>query len=131
MAPRTYRLPLTGNAVELPWHLRARFGEKPDTLVMTRGDGCITCFPWREWSKLMDRLDALEREKPGPKTRAFVQAVLAPAVKVEVDPSGRVELPPMLQACAGLQEEVEAVAVWEERRLELWAPGAYRRQFPD
>ena len=131
MTPTIYRLPLTGDTVTLPWHLRARFGKEPDTLVMTMGDRCIACFPWGEWSKVMERLDAPKKERATPMIQAFVRTLLAPADKVDIDASGRVEISLVLRSYAGLDEAVEVVAVWDGRLLELWAPEIYRRRFMD
>ncbi len=85
--------------------------------VVTRGlDRSLFLYPKEEWQKLAERLAALPFGQSD--TRAFARLMLAGAMEVEVDKSGRVLLPEYLRSYAGLSKDVVVAGLYN--RLEIW-----------
>lgn len=85
--------------------------------VVTRGlDRSLFLYPKTEWEKLASRLAALPLGQAD--TRAFARLMLAGAMDVEVDSSGRVTVPEYLRSYAGLAKAVVVTGLYD--RLEIW-----------
>ncbi|MCC7522845.1 division/cell wall cluster transcriptional repressor MraZ [Candidatus Uhrbacteria bacterium] len=85
--------------------------------VVTRGlDRSLFLYPKDEWQKLAEKLAALPFGQSD--TRAFARLMLAGAMEVEVDKSGRVLLPEYLRSYAGLSKDVVVAGLYN--RLEIW-----------
>ena len=85
--------------------------------VVTRGlDKSLFLYPREEWEKLAQKLAALPLGQAD--TRAFARLMLAGAMEVEVDKSGRVNLPEYLRTYAGLQKDAVVAGLYN--RLEIW-----------
>ncbi len=85
--------------------------------VVTRGlDRSLFLYPKDEWERLAQKLAALPLGQSD--TRAFARLMLAGAMPVEVDGSGRVTIPPYLRSYAGLSKRVVITGLYD--RMEIW-----------
>jgi len=85
--------------------------------IVTRGlDRSLFLYPKEEWEKLAEKLASLPFGQAD--TRAFARLMLAGAMEVEIDKSGRVNLPEYLRTYAGLKKDVVVAGLYN--RLEIW-----------
>jgi MraZ protein len=90
--------------------------------VVTRGlDRSLFLYPKTEWEKLAAKIAALPLGQSD--TRAFARLMLAGAMDVEVDKSGRVTLPEYLRTYAGVAKNVVVTGLYD--RLEIWDEEAW------
>ena len=92
-----------------------------DTFVITRGlDGCLFLYPMPEWEKFVDKLQQLPSSQ---KTRKIQSQFLSKEMEVSLGKQGRILVPKMLRASAGLEKEVvfagmmNRVEVWDKERF--------------
>jgi len=105
--------------VAIPVKFRAALA---DGVVVTRGlDRSLFLYPKVEWEKLAQKLAALPLGQAD--TRAFARLMLAGAMDVEVDKSGRVTVPEYLRQYAGLAKDVVVTGLYD--RLEIWDEKAW------
>lgn len=89
-----------------------------DRFVVTKGlDQCLFIYPNEEW----ERIEARFRETPltTQDARKFARFFFAGAAECEVDKQGRILLPQVLRAHAGIEKEVVSVGVLN--RVEIWS----------
>jgi len=85
--------------------------------VITRGlDRSLFLYTRSEWEALATKLAALPMGQAD--TRAFARLMLAGAMEVEIDKSGRVNVPEYLRAYAGLSKDVVVAGLFN--RVEIW-----------
>ena len=90
-------------------------------VVVTLLDQCLAAYPPGEWKKLEAQLAALPAfSKP---VKAITRLLASRASDCALDVQGRILVPPMLRAAAGLSGDVVIVGVLN--RFEIWAPGAW------
>jgi MraZ protein len=90
--------------------------------VVTRGlDRSLFLYSKEEWETLAAKLASLPLAQAD--TRAFARLMLAGAMEVEVDRSGRVTLPEYLRTYAGLKKGIVVAGLYN--RLELWDEDAW------
>ena len=90
--------------------------------VVTRGlDRSLFLYTKQEWEALAAKIAALPIGQAD--TRAFARLMLAGAMDVEVDKSGRVTVPEYLRAYAGLSKDVVVTGLYD--RLEIWDQTAW------
>lgn len=90
--------------------------------VVTRGlDRSLFLYPKKEWNTLAAKIAALPLGQAD--TRAFARLMLAGAMDVEVDKSGRVTVPEYLRTYAGLAKNVVVTGMYD--RLEIWDQTAW------
>jgi MraZ protein len=88
-----------------------------DGAVVTRGlDHSLFLYPKDEWSALAAKLAALPLGQAD--TRAFARLMLAGAMEVEIDKSGRITIPASLRTYAGIAKNVVVTGLFD--RLEIW-----------
>lgn len=91
--------------------------------VVTRGlDRSLFLYPKDEWQKLAEKLAALPFGQAD--TRAFARLMLAGAMEVEIDKSGRVLLPEYLRTYAGLSKDAVVAGLYN--RLEIWDEATWK-----
>ena len=103
---------------------RVRSEVRGNTLVVTRNiDKCLWIFPpedWREFStKLMSVSSPLSQ-----RGRLLQRRIIAPAQEVEIDKTGRINVPISLQESVQLNKECTLLVM--ERYMELWDATAYQ-----
>ncbi len=96
----------------------SRFRDDLDKkVVVTRGlDGCLFLYPIEEWEKLAEKISNLPLSQSD--ARSFARVMLAGAMEVEIDGSGRILIPDYLKEYAGLDKEVTIAGVYN--RMEIW-----------
>ena len=100
--------------MSVPVKFRASLAEGA---VVTRGlDRSLFLYPKSEWQTLAEKLASLPFGQAD--TRAFARLMLAGAMEVEVDKSGRVLLPEYLREYAALDKSVVVAGLYN--RLEIW-----------
>lgn len=106
--------------MSIPVKFRAALAEGA---VVTRGlDRSLFLYPKSEWTVLAQKLSSLPLGQAD--TRAFARLMLAGAMEVETDGSGRVNLPEYLRTYAGLKKDVVVAGLYN--RLELWDEETWR-----
>ncbi|MBP9864364.1 division/cell wall cluster transcriptional repressor MraZ [Patescibacteria group bacterium] len=103
----------------VPVKFRAQLSEGA---VVTRGlDRSLFLYPKEAWNTLAAKIAALPLGQAD--TRAFARLMLAGAMDVEVDKSGRVMVPEYLRTYAGLTKNVVVTGMYD--RLEIWDEAAW------
>ena len=93
-----------------------------DGAVVTRGlDRSLFLYPKKEWNVLAAKIAALPLGQAD--TRAFARLMLAGAMDVEVDKTGRVTIPEYLRTYAGLTKNIVVTGMYD--RLEIWDEAAW------
>jgi len=106
--------------MSVPVKFRASLAEGA---VVTRGlDRSLFLYPTSEWQTLAEKLASLPFGQSD--TRAFARLMLAGAMEVEVDKSGRVLLPEYLRTYAGLAKDVVVAGLYN--RLEIWDEATWK-----
>jgi MraZ protein len=105
--------------------LPAKFRDQlADGLVVTRGqERCLYVFPAAEFERLHDQL----RQAPvtSKQARDYLRVFLSGASDEVPDKQGRVTLPPVLRAYAGLERDCAVIGAGS--RVEIWDAGAWER----
>ncbi len=85
--------------------------------VVTRGlDRSLFLYTAAAWETLAQKISALPLGAAD--TRAFARLMLAGAMNVDVDKSGRVTIPEYLRVYAGLTKNVVVTGMYD--RMEIW-----------
>ena len=99
----------------VPSKFREQLG---DEFVVTKGlDGCLFVYENTEWKILEEKLKILPLSNAN--ARKITRFFLAGATLCEVDKQGRILLPSVLRAFAGIEKE--AVMVGVGNRIEIWS----------
>ena len=109
--------------VPLPPRFRRQLREG---VVLSKGMGekCIAVYPIREWKRLSDKL--AEQALSGAKLRRLTRAIHGSAFDTSFDGQGRVKLPDLLRAYAGIVDT--AIVVGANARVELWSEDGWRAE---
>ncbi len=92
-------------------------------VVVTRGlDRSLFVYPKAEWELVATKLAALPLGQAD--TRAFARLMLAGAMEVEFDGSGRINIPEYLRTYAGLTKDVVVAGLYN--RLEVWDEATWK-----
>jgi len=90
--------------------------------VVTRGlDRSLFLYPKEEWEKLAAKIAALPLSQAD--TRAFARLMLAGAMDVDIDKSGRITIPEYLRQYAGLLKNAVVTGLYD--RVEIWDETAW------
>ena len=94
-----------------------------NVLILTRGtERCLWLFPPEEWRQLSDKI--MNAASPFNAKFSLIQRrIVAPAQEVEIDKTGRVNIPPSLREYADLKKE--AVILGIKKYLEIWDEEIY------
>ena len=94
-----------------------------DGAVVTRGlDHTLFLYPKEQWKSLAAKIAALPLSTAD--TRAFARLMLAGAMEVAIDKSGRITIPEYLRNYAGLQKKVVMSGLYD--RMEIWDEEAWQ-----
>ncbi|MBD3281282.1 division/cell wall cluster transcriptional repressor MraZ [Candidatus Uhrbacteria bacterium] len=90
--------------------------------VVTRGlDRTLFLYPKKQWESLAAKIAALPLSQAD--TRAFARLMLAGAMEVTIDKSGRIVIPEYLRTYAGLNKKAVISGLYD--RLEIWDEDAW------
>jgi len=93
-----------------------------DGAVVTRGlDHTLFLYPKDQWRTLAAKIAALPLSTAD--TRAFARLMLAGAMEVTIDKSGRICVPEYLRTYASLKKQVVISGLYD--RLEIWDESAW------
>lgn len=102
------------NRISLPIKFRKELGKK---IVITHGlDNCLFLYPEKEWKSISEKLSHLGIGQSN--MRGMSRFMLAGAVEVDVDGSGRMLVPEYLKEFAKLDAKVVFTGVYN--RVEIW-----------
>lgn len=118
-----YRVALDDKGrLAIPMRIRTEIAG--DTLVLTRGiDRCLWLFHPEEWRKISHSI-LTQTSMFQAQGRMIQRRILAPAVEVEVDKTGRITIPPLLREHAGLRKDCLVLGMI--KYLEIWDEEAYQ-----
>lgn len=106
--------------ISLPSKFRKELGK---SVVVTHGlDNCLFMYPIKEWQKISEKLGSLSIGQSD--TRGFNRIMLAGAVELDVDSSGRILVPDFLREFALLASK--AVFAGVHSRVEVWDEGKWK-----
>ncbi len=83
---------------------------------------CLELYPWEEWNVLMQKMNRLNRFKK--KNNDFIRRFSAGVKPVEVDATGRLNIPKNLMDFAGIEKEIvlssaiNILEIWDKERYE-------------
>ncbi len=108
----------------IPSKLRTSLGV--ESVVVTRGiESCLWIFPPAFFEKLRGAI----MDDPGAmfdkQLRLIQRMIIAPAQEIEIDKTGRINIPPTLRTYAQLQPKEEGLILGISSYLELWNPTTY------
>src|SRR6056297_2245264 len=104
---------------------RIRAAISGNMLIVTRGiDRCVWLFPPEEWTRISENLMSSTSVFKA-RTRLLQRRIIAPAQEIEIDKSGRLNIPPTLRESAEMKLKGEAVILGIDSYMELWDIDAY------
>ncbi len=107
-------------ALSLPQRWREELGSSP---ILTQSvDRCLCVFPRGKFEAIADEVDRMGLESTN--VRQWTRYLTGPAIELEIDRTGKIEIPKDLRGFADLGEEVHLIGVVS--RIEIWNPS--RRQ---
>jgi MraZ protein len=98
----------------------ARFRERLGSgfiLTIAPPDTCLALYPHATWGEFCDRLEAAPLKDE--RFRRFVRHLFAHTEEVVCDAQGRLLIPAVLRAFAGIERDV--VSIGSLTRIEVWA----------
>ncbi|STX08992.1 cell division protein MraZ [Kurthia zopfii] len=96
--------------------------------VITRGlDDCLFGYPMAEWEKLEQKLKQLPLTKRD--NRAFTRFFFSGATEVDLDKSGRINIPNNLLSFAKIEKECVILGV--SNRIEIWDQAKWQSYYED
>ena len=105
----------------IPSKFRSELGER---FIITKGlDKCIFVYSLKEWSKIVEKISALQFTKKN--VRAFERAFIGGASTIEFDRQGRINITSPLVHYANISKECVIIGVNE--RLEIWSKEEFEK----
>ncbi|MBV9232681.1 MAG: division/cell wall cluster transcriptional repressor MraZ [Candidatus Eremiobacteraeota bacterium] len=109
----------------IPARFRERLGPV-FVLTIAPPDPCLALYPSATWVEFCERLEAVP-QKDG-RYRRFVRYLFAHTQEVTADAQGRMVVPGLLRAYAGIERHVVSVGLLT--RVEIWAQERYAFETP-
>lgn len=109
----------------VPARFRDRLGSG---FVLTIGhpDPCLALYPTTTWIEVCGRFESAPRKDD--RFRRYLRFIFAHTEEVACDTQGRVVIPALLRAYAGIARQVVSIGVLT--RIEIWAKDRYAFQTP-
>lgn len=103
---------------------KLRSGVTGDTLIVTKGlDHCLWLFSPEEWESLSSKL--MKTASPfNQKNLIVLRRLIAPAVQIDLDKSGRLSIPQSLREYALLSKDCIVLGI--NKYIELWDLTTYK-----
>ena len=95
-------------------------------LTIAHPDPCLALYPSATWAEFCARLEAVPVKDE--RYRRFVRYLFAHTEEVACDAQGRVVVPALLRAYAGIERHVVSVGLLT--RVEIWAKERYASSTP-
>jgi MraZ protein len=109
----------------VPARFRERLGPQ-FVLTIAHPDPCLALYPTATWVEFCGRLEAIPRKDE--RYRRYVRYLFSHTEEVGCDAQGRVVVPALLRAYAGIERLVVSVGLLT--RIEIWATERYAFQTP-
>lgn len=108
----------TKGRMTMPTRYRECIEKDKNPLILTidTDSPCLLLYQFSEWQKIEQKIQALPSFNKA--TRRIQRLLIGHATEVELDPSGRLLLPPMLREFATLEKEV--VLIGQGNKFEIW-----------
>lgn len=107
----------------VPARFRERLGDR-FVLTIAHPDPCLALYPSTTWARFCERLEDAPRKDE--RFRRFIRYLFAHTEEVACDGQGRVLIPALLRAYAGIERDVVSVGLLT--RIEIWAKERYAVQ---
>jgi MraZ protein len=107
----------------VPARFRERLGAE-FVLTIAHPDPCLALYPSATWVEFCERLESVPQKDD--RYRRFVRYLFAHTEEVACDTQGRVVVPALLRAYAGIERQVVSVGLLT--RIEIWAKERYAFQ---
>lgn len=113
MGQYSHKLDAKGRII-LPSKFRDDLGTE---FIIARGlDGCLSVYPMSKWQEIANKLSSLPNTKK--MARDYSRLVLSSAANVELDKTGRVNIPDHLLKIANIDKECIVIGVGDS--IEIW-----------
>lgn len=110
--------------LSIPARFREALAAKsPDRLIVTRFTGCAQAYTVTDFEAIERKLKAKPQDH---KVRQFIRFFVGGAHECELDPQGRIVVPPALRLHAGLEKDV--VLVGNVDCFEIWAAANWKTE---
>lgn len=107
--------------LQVPIKFRSKLA---DGAVITRGlDSCLFLYSKEEWQKIAEKVSSLPMSNS--KARSFARLLLAGAMEVEFDKTGRIVIPAFLRQYAGLKKVIILAGLWG--KIEIWSEDNWKK----
>jgi len=115
--------------VSIPAEFREVMSERYDErlVLMKYYDRCLVAYPMEEWQKLDAKISTLPASDPA--VIKYLRNFYSSAKVCVLDKQGRVLVPPVLKAYAGLKGETIIIGL--SNRMELWNARTWREENPE
>lgn len=104
----------------VPARFRERLGGQ-FVLTIAHPDPCLALYPSPTWTEFCERLESVPQKDE--RYRRFVRYLFAHTEEVGCDSQGRVLVPALLRAYAGIERQIVSVGLLT--RVEIWAKERY------
>ncbi|HZV76817.1 MAG TPA: division/cell wall cluster transcriptional repressor MraZ [Candidatus Babeliales bacterium] len=109
----------------VPARFRERLGPQ-FVLTIAHPDPCLALYPTATWIEFCGRVEAIQPKDD--RYRRYVRYIFAHSEEVSCDVQGRVVVPALLRAYAGIKRQVVSVGLLT--RIEIWARERYAFETP-
>ncbi len=109
----------------VPARFRERLGPE-FVLTIADPDPCLALYPTATWIEICGRLEAVPRKNES--YREYLRYLFAHTEEASCDAQGRVVVPALLRAFAGIERQVVSIGLLT--RIEIWAKERFAFQRP-
>jgi MraZ protein len=102
---------------------KSQGGSATDRLIVTNHDHCVYAYALPDFEGIEQKLAAQPQSE---KVKAFSRMFIGGAHECELDPTGRILIPPPLRRYAGLEKDVVLVGV--TKRFEIWSAERWKSE---
>lgn len=88
---------------------------------------CLCLYPMQEWERIEAQISRIPSMRP--EARSLQRLLVANAIDVELDGSGRLLIPPRMRAHAGLDKHVMLVGL--SLKFQIWDEATWEGQFEE
>ena len=110
--------------LSIPARFREALANKsPDRLIVTRFTGCLQAYATPDFEAIERKLKAKPQDH---KVRQFIRFFVGGAQECELDPTGRIVVPPSLRTHGGLEKDVVLVGAVD--CFEIWSAANWKSE---
>ncbi len=109
----------------VPARFRERLGPE-FVLTIADPDPCLALYPTATWIEICGRLEAVPRKNE--RYREYLRYLFAHTEEASCDAQGRVVVPALLRAFAGIERQVVSIGLLT--RIEIWAKVRFGFHWP-